>query len=42
MKLVRLIRHGESAANPAAPTQDHASVPLTKHGVDQTRRVALS
>lgn len=42
MKLVRLIRHGESAANAGAPTQDHASIPLTKHGVDQARRVALS
>ncbi|MFY1664029.1 histidine phosphatase family protein [Pseudomonas sp. Pseu.R1] len=42
MKLVRLIRHGESAANAGAPTQDHQSIPLTKHGVDQARRVALS
>jgi broad specificity phosphatase PhoE len=42
MKLVRLIRHGESAANAGAPTQDHASIPLTEHGVDQARQVALS
>jgi broad specificity phosphatase PhoE len=42
MKLVRLIRHGESAANAGAATQDHASIPLTEHGVDQARRVALS
>lgn len=42
MKLVRLIRHGESAANAGAPTQDHASIPLTEHGVDQARRVVLS
>lgn len=42
MKLVRLIRHGESAANAGAPTQDHASIPLTEHGVDQARRIALS
>ncbi|WP_122669904.1 histidine phosphatase family protein [Pseudomonas viridiflava] len=42
MKFVRLIRHGESAANAGAPTQDHASIPLTKHGIDQARRVALS
>uniref|UniRef100_UPI0013DEE621 phosphoglycerate mutase family protein n=1 Tax=Pseudomonas viridiflava TaxID=33069 RepID=UPI0013DEE621 len=35
-------RHGESAANAGAPTQDHASIPLTEHGVDQARRVALS
>ncbi len=34
MKLVRLIRHGESAANAGAPTQDHASIPITEHGVD--------
>ncbi|RJX79074.1 histidine phosphatase family protein [Pseudomonas sp. LS-2] len=42
MKLVRLIRHGESAANAGAATQDHASIPLTEHGVDQARRVAHS
>jgi broad specificity phosphatase PhoE len=42
MKLVRLIRHGESASNAGAATQDHASIPLTEHGVDQARRVALS
>jgi broad specificity phosphatase PhoE len=42
MKLVRLIRHGESAANAGAATVDHASIPLTDHGVDQARRVALS
>ncbi|SDJ27943.1 histidine phosphatase family protein [Pseudomonas abietaniphila] len=42
MKLVRLIRHGESAANAGAATQDHQSIPLTEHGVDQARRVAHS
>lgn len=42
MKSVRLIRHGESAANAGAATVDHASIPLTQHGVDQARRVALS
>ncbi|MBI6673884.1 MULTISPECIES: histidine phosphatase family protein [Pseudomonas] len=41
MKLVRLIGRGESTANAGAPTQDHASIPLTEHGVDQARRVAL-
>lgn len=42
MKLVRLIRHGESAANAGAPTQDHASIPLTEHGDQQAREVAFS
>ena len=42
MKSVRLIRHGESAANAGAATQDHASIPLTAQGVDQARRVAHS
>lgn len=42
MKLVRLIRHGESAANAGAATVDHESIALTEHGVDQARRIALS
>lgn len=42
MKSVRLIRHGESAANAGAPSQDHASIPLTDRGVEQARQVALS
>lgn len=42
MKLVRLIRHGESAANAGAATVDHESIALTEHGVDQARQVALS
>lgn len=32
MKNVRLIRHGESAANAGEPTRDHASIPLTAKG----------
>ena len=32
MKNVRLIRHGESAANAGEPTRDHASIPLTAIG----------
>jgi broad specificity phosphatase PhoE len=42
MKIVRLIRHGESAANVGAATQDHTSIPLTDKGVEQARHVALS
>jgi broad specificity phosphatase PhoE len=42
MKIVRLIRHGESAANVGAATQDHTSIPLTDKGVEQARQVALS
>lgn len=41
-KHVRLIRHGESAANAGATTQDHASIPLTAKGLEQARQVALS
>jgi probable phosphoglycerate mutase len=42
MKIVRLIRHGESAANAGAATQDHRSIPLTDKGVEQARHIALS
>ena len=42
MKHVRLIRHGESAANAGAATQDHASIPLTARGVEQAGQVARS
>lgn len=42
MKNVRLIRHGESAANAGEPTRDHASIPLTAKGLEQARIVAQS
>lgn len=42
MKIVRLTRHGESAANAGAATQDHTSIPLTDEGVEQARLAALS
>lgn len=40
MKNVRLIRHGESAANAGEPTTDHASIPLTAKGLEQAQIVA--
>jgi broad specificity phosphatase PhoE len=42
MKIVRLIRHGKSAANAGAATQDHTSIPLTDRGVEQAHQVTLS
>lgn len=42
MKHVRLIRHGESAANAGEPTKDHASIPLTAKGVEQADKLARS
>lgn len=42
MKHVRLIRHGESAANAGEPTRDHASIPLTAKGVEQADKLARS
>lgn len=42
MKIVRLIRHGESAANAGARTMDHASIPLTDKGIEQAKQVAPS
>ncbi|MEE4149857.1 histidine phosphatase family protein [Pseudomonas viridiflava] len=42
MKHVRLIRHGESAANAGEATLDHATIPLTPKGVEQAKLVALS
>lgn len=42
MKKVRLIRHGESAANAGEPTRDHASIPLTAMGLEQAHKVARS
>ncbi|WP_053160593.1 histidine phosphatase family protein [Pseudomonas sp. P1.8] len=42
MKHVRLIRHGESAANAGEASRDHASIPLTMKGVEQAHLVAQS
>lgn len=42
MKNVRLLRHGESAANAGEPTRDHASIPLTVKGLEQAQMVANS
>lgn len=42
MKNVRLIRHGESAANAGEPTRDHASIPLTAKGLKQAEKIARS
>jgi broad specificity phosphatase PhoE len=42
MKVVRLVRHGESAANAGAATLDHANIPLTDKGIEQAKRVAQS
>lgn len=42
MKNVRLIRHGESAANAGETTKDHASIPLTAKGLEQAHKVARS
>lgn len=42
MKHVRLIRHGESAANAGKATLDHATITLTPKGVEQAQLVALS
>ena len=42
MKNVRLVRHGESAANAGAATLDHAGIPLTEKGIEQAKRVAQS
>src|SRR5471032_1492596 len=42
MKHVRLIRHGESAANAGEASRDHASIPLTSKGVEQAHLVAGS
>ncbi|WP_147482000.1 phosphoglycerate mutase family protein, partial [Pseudomonas syringae] len=42
MKHVRLVRHGESAANAGQPSVDHATIPLTLKGVEQAQSVARS
>lgn len=42
MRQVRLIRHGESAANAGEASLDHATIPLTPKGVAQAYLVACS
>lgn len=42
MRQVRLIRHGESAANAGEASLDHATIPLTPKGVEQAYLVACS
>lgn len=42
MKRVRLLRHGESAANAGEASTDHATIPLTPRGNDQANLVARS
>lgn len=42
MKRIRLIRHGESAANAGKASLDHATIPLTEKGIEQAYLVAGS
>ena len=42
MRQVRLIRHGESAANAGEASLDHATIPLTSKGVEQAYLVVCS
>ena len=42
MKRIRLIRHGESAANAGQASLDHATIPLTQKGMEQASLVAES
>jgi len=42
IKHVRLVRHGESAANAGAASADHATIPLTPKGLKQARLAAMS
>jgi broad specificity phosphatase PhoE len=42
VKHVRLIRHGESAANAGEPSLDHTTIPLTPLGIEQSHLVARS
>ncbi len=42
MKDVKLIRHGESAANAGQASLDHATIPLTSKGVEQAHLVSGS
>ncbi|MNO29484.1 putative phosphoserine phosphatase 2 [compost metagenome] len=40
MKQIRLIRHGQSAANAGQASRDHASIPLTPLGLEQARVIS--
>ncbi len=42
MKHVRLVRHGESAANAGHASRNHESIPLTLRGLEQAITVARS
>ncbi|MGY3284370.1 broad specificity phosphatase PhoE [Pseudomonas fulva] len=42
MKRVRLIRHGQSAANAGQASRDHESIPLNRLGLEQARMIAVS
>ena len=42
MKNIRLLRHGQSAANAGAASRDHATIPLTDKGREQARDIAQS
>lgn len=42
MKRVRLIRHGQGAANAGQASRDHASIALTPLGLEQARMIAGS
>lgn len=42
MKHVRLMRHGESAANAGEASLDHATIPITLRGIEQAHLVARS
>lgn len=42
MKFIRLIRHGERAANAGAASVDHATIPLMPKGVEQAHLAAMS
>lgn len=42
MRQVRLIRHGESAANAGEASLDHATIPITLRGIEQAHLVARS
>jgi len=42
MKRVRLLRHGESAANAGEASTDHTTIPLTPRGIKQASLLAHS
>lgn len=42
MKRIKLVRHGESAANAGQASRNHESIPLTHRGLEQAITVARS